>query len=124
MGQLKANQRRSPSSVTNKDPAQFLPTGVQKSYFMLSRAAHAVLNNALQKYRTGQSESILVRGYWPAQTGIVTYDVLSLGALRWLIGLRVMLNSLLRFACLWEHQYRTGSVRHHSLSRAAKEDTS
>ena len=62
MGQRKANQRRSPSSVTNKDPAQFLPTGVQKSYFMLSRAAHAVLNNSLQKYRPGQSESVLGRG--------------------------------------------------------------
>ena len=62
MGQLKANQQRSPSSVTNKDPAQFLPTGVQKSYFMLSRPVRAVLDTALQKYRAGRNERVLVGG--------------------------------------------------------------
>ena len=48
--------------MANKDPAQFLPTSVQKSYFMLSRSARAVLDTALQKYRPGRSEPILVGG--------------------------------------------------------------
>ena len=48
--------------MTKSDPAQFLPTSVQKSYFMLSRSARAVLDTALQKYRPGQSEPILVGG--------------------------------------------------------------
>jgi hypothetical protein len=48
--------------VANKDPAQFLPTSVQKSYFMLSRSARAVLDTALQKYRPGRSDLIPVGG--------------------------------------------------------------
>jgi plasmid replication initiation protein len=48
--------------VTSKDPAQFLPTSVQKSYFMLSRSARAVLDAALRKYRRGRSDIILVGG--------------------------------------------------------------
>jgi len=48
--------------VTSKDPGQFLPTSVQKSYFMLSRSARGVLDTALQKYRPGQSELIPVGG--------------------------------------------------------------
>jgi hypothetical protein len=48
--------------VIVKDPAPYLPTGVQKSYFMLSRTERDVLNIALQKYRPGQSEPILVGG--------------------------------------------------------------
>jgi len=39
-----------------------LPTGVQKSYFMLSEAERTVLNTALEKYRPGQSEPIFVGG--------------------------------------------------------------
>jgi hypothetical protein len=50
-------QRRLPNSVTD------LPTGVQKSYFMLSDAERAVLNTALEKYRPGQSEPIFVGGH-------------------------------------------------------------
>ena len=50
-------QRRSPNSVTD------LPTGVQKSYFMLSEAERAVLNTALEKYRPGQFEPIFVGGH-------------------------------------------------------------
>src|SRR5262249_53944883 len=38
------------------------PTGVQKSYFMLSEAERAVLNTALEKYRPGQSEAVFVGG--------------------------------------------------------------
>jgi hypothetical protein len=48
--------------VTKSDPAQFLPTSVQKSYFMLTDAERGVLNTALEKYRPGQSEPILVGG--------------------------------------------------------------
>jgi hypothetical protein len=48
--------------VANKDPAQYLPTGIQKSYFMLSRSARAVLDTALREYRPGGPESILVGG--------------------------------------------------------------
>ena len=40
-----------------------LPTGVQKSYFMLTEGERAVLNTALEKYRPGQSESIFVGGH-------------------------------------------------------------
>jgi hypothetical protein len=32
--------------VASKDPAQFLPTSIEKSYFMLSRSARAVLDTA------------------------------------------------------------------------------
>jgi hypothetical protein len=46
--------------VTTKDPALFLPTSVQKSYFMLSRAARAVPDTALQKYLPGRTEPILI----------------------------------------------------------------
>ena len=48
--------------MTSKDPAQFLPTSVQKVYFMLSRAERAVLDTALEKYRPGQAKPILVGG--------------------------------------------------------------
>jgi plasmid replication initiation protein len=48
--------------VTKSDPAEFLPTSVQKSYFMLSRSARAVLDNALRKYRPGRSDLIPVGG--------------------------------------------------------------
>jgi hypothetical protein len=41
---------------------RFLPTGVQKSYFRLSDAERPVLNNALEKYRPGQSQPIFVGG--------------------------------------------------------------
>jgi hypothetical protein len=43
-------------------PAQFLPTSVQKSYFMLSHSARSVLDIALQKYRPGRTDPILVGG--------------------------------------------------------------
>jgi hypothetical protein len=48
--------------VTDKGPDRFLPTGVQKSYIMLSDAERTVLNTALGKYQPGQSEPILVGG--------------------------------------------------------------
>ena len=39
-----------------------LPTGVQKSYFMLGGLERDVLNQALEKYRPGRSEPILIGG--------------------------------------------------------------
>jgi hypothetical protein len=48
--------------VTSSDPAKYLPTSVQKSYFMLSRPTRAVLDTALQKYRAGRDEPVLVGG--------------------------------------------------------------
>jgi hypothetical protein len=48
--------------VTKSDPGQFLPTSVQKSYFMLSRSPRAVLDTALRKYRPGRTDLIPVGG--------------------------------------------------------------
>ena len=48
--------------MTRKGLGEFLPTSVQKSYFILSASAREVLNSALEKYRPGQSEPILVGG--------------------------------------------------------------
>ena len=56
-------QTRTRVRVTSKDPAEFLPTSVQKSYFMLSRSTRAVLDTALRlrKYRPGRTDLIPVR---------------------------------------------------------------
>ena len=48
--------------MTKSDPAEFLPTSVQKSYFMLSRSTRAVLDTALRKYRPGRTDLIPVGG--------------------------------------------------------------
>ena len=48
--------------MPSKDPAEYLPVGVQKSYFMLSAAERAILNTALEEYQPGQSAPILVGG--------------------------------------------------------------
>lgn len=55
-------QRRRPRRVIRKGLGEFLPTSVQKSYFLLSDSARGVFNSALEKYRPGQSEPILVGG--------------------------------------------------------------
>jgi hypothetical protein len=61
IGKAKASiQRPRPDTVIRKGLAEVLPTSVQKSYFMLSDAERGVLNTALEKYRPGQSEPILV----------------------------------------------------------------
>lgn len=60
MGTEKDSIRR--RSRTRKGLGELLPTSVQKSYFMLSDAERDVLNSALEKYRPGQSEPILVGG--------------------------------------------------------------
>ena len=44
-------------------PERFLPTGIQKSYFMLSDVERAILNTALEKYQPGQSEPNFVGGH-------------------------------------------------------------
>ena len=44
--------------MTGKDPARFLPSSIQKSYLMLFKAEHAVLNIALRQYQPGASDSI------------------------------------------------------------------
>jgi hypothetical protein len=62
MGTTKDAIRRRPKSVIRKGLPESLPTSVQKSYFMLSDAERVVLNTALEKYRPGQSEPILVGG--------------------------------------------------------------
>jgi hypothetical protein len=63
IGKAKASiQRPRPDTVIRKGLAEVLPTSVQKSYFMLSDAERGVLNTALEKYRPGQSEPILVGG--------------------------------------------------------------
>lgn len=46
----------------NDDPTRFLPVGVHKSYFLLSKADPDVLNIALGKYQPAKSEPILVGG--------------------------------------------------------------
>jgi plasmid replication initiation protein len=48
--------------VTSKDPGRSLPTSVQKSYFLLGAKERDVLNQALSKYRAGQTEPILIGG--------------------------------------------------------------
>ena len=55
-------QRRLPDSVIDKGLEESLPIGVQKSYFMLSETERDLLNHALEKYRPGQAEPILVGG--------------------------------------------------------------
>src|SRR5271166_778337 len=63
IGKAKASiQRPRPDTVIRKGLAEVLPTSVQKSYFMLTDAERGVLNTALEKYRPGQSEPILVGG--------------------------------------------------------------
>jgi plasmid replication initiation protein len=60
MGTAKIQRR--PKSAVRKGLPESLPTSVQKSYFMLGDKARNVLNLALEKYRQGQIEAILVGG--------------------------------------------------------------
>ncbi len=55
-------QRRLPDSVIDKGLEESLPIGVQKSYFMLTETERNLLNSALEKYRSGQGDPILVGG--------------------------------------------------------------
>jgi len=62
MGTAKGPIKRRRRQAVIGDFGKVLPTGVQKSYFMLSDAERTILNVALEKYRPGQSEPILVGG--------------------------------------------------------------
>src|ERR1700692_1334744 len=59
MGAAKIQQRR-PKSLIRKGLPESLPTSVQKSYFLLGATDRDVLNRALDKYRPGRSEPILI----------------------------------------------------------------
>ena len=56
------SHRRMKAAPKNDDPTRFLPVGVRKSYFLLSKADRDVLNIALGKYQPAKSELILVGG--------------------------------------------------------------
>jgi hypothetical protein len=43
--------------VTNKNPGQYFPTTVQKSYFMLADCERQILNRALEQYLPSKSVS-------------------------------------------------------------------
>jgi hypothetical protein len=59
IGKAKASiQRPRPDTVVRKG----LPTFVQKSYFMLGEPERDVLNHALEQYRPGRTEPILIGG--------------------------------------------------------------
>jgi hypothetical protein len=64
MGQTKASipKRRPQKATIRKGLPESLPTSVQKSYFMLGDKERSVLNIGLQKYRSGQSDPILIGG--------------------------------------------------------------
>jgi len=62
MATAKSSIQRLPDSVIDKGLEESLPIGVQKSYFMLTEAERNLLNFALEKYRSGQNEPILVGG--------------------------------------------------------------
>jgi hypothetical protein len=57
---MKRSTKRPKESLIRKGLAEVLPTPVQKNYHTLSDIERDVLNTALEKYRTGQSEPILV----------------------------------------------------------------
>jgi plasmid replication initiation protein len=56
----KAKLQRSPKNVSRKGLPESLPTFVQKSYFMLNAKERDILNQALEKYRPGRTEPILI----------------------------------------------------------------
>jgi hypothetical protein len=76
MGKAKIKQRR-PKGVIHKGFPGSFPTSVQKSYFMLGEREREVLNLALEKYRPGRSEPILIGGAKATQTGASADEYLS-----------------------------------------------
>jgi hypothetical protein len=62
MATTKSSIQRLPDSVIDKGLEESFPIGVQKSYFMLTEVERNLLNLALEKYRPGQNEPILVGG--------------------------------------------------------------
>jgi hypothetical protein len=61
MGMAKPPNKR-PPGMTRKGLTESLPTGVERSYFLLKDAERNVLNSALEKFRPGQSDPILIGG--------------------------------------------------------------
>jgi plasmid replication initiation protein len=55
-------QQSLPDSIVDKGLEESLPIGVQKSYFMLSEIERGLLNHALEQFRPGQTEPVLVGG--------------------------------------------------------------
>src|SRR5580704_10919941 len=62
MTTAKGSIRQERRSVIRKGLCEFLPTSVQKSYFLLSNAEREGFNSALEKYQPGESGPILVGG--------------------------------------------------------------
>ena len=62
MGTTKDATRRRTKNVIRKGLPESLSTFVQKSYFMLGGRERNLLNHALEKYRPGWSEPILIGG--------------------------------------------------------------
>jgi plasmid replication initiation protein len=63
IGKAKASiQRPRPDTVVRIGLPESLPTSVQKSYFMLGEREREILNHALEKYRPGRTEPILIGG--------------------------------------------------------------
>jgi hypothetical protein len=58
----KTTLQRPRRSALRKAPGELLPARVQKSYFMLSSAERDLLNTALEKFRPGRHEPVLVGG--------------------------------------------------------------
>ena len=48
--------------MTDKDPAKYLPIGVQKSYLLLPKTEREVLNTALEQYQPGRQDPIPIGG--------------------------------------------------------------
>jgi hypothetical protein len=69
--------------VVTKDPGEFLPTSVQKSYFMLSGSARAVLDAALWKYCPGLSDLILIGGSAQLKPEYACDDPFEIGHFSW-----------------------------------------
>jgi hypothetical protein len=58
----KAKLQRPPKNVNRKGLPAALRTFVQKSYFMLGGPERNLLNNALDKYRPGRTDPVLIGG--------------------------------------------------------------
>jgi hypothetical protein len=96
--------------VTSKDPGQFLPTSVQKSYFMLSRSARAVLDTVLRKYRPGRTDLIPVGGIAqlkPALRLMTAYRLM----IQEVTGADVMTSYTRWLECVRKGRHGAGSLR-------------
>jgi hypothetical protein len=44
--------------VTDKDPVNYLPIGVRKSYLLLPKAEREILNTTIEQFQPGQQDPI------------------------------------------------------------------